>query len=264
MDTSSLASVRSFAETYLATNGHETPIDILFMNAGTNYAPPPEADYFCNPKTEADGIDSMFQVNYLGHHLMYQLLEPAIKRSQKARIVQTSSASSFQSFSYKVATDLKTLHGCSEQYFDPASFVSFAYGQSKLAQILWVKKLTRSLNQTADTTGANGNGNIVANAFHPGLVATPIAGKIMETSRMGGTQRKFFETMMGIAWQSPDGALSGLYLAAKDGIQGRFFHPQAREVINPDSLDEKMQDDLWKFSDELVQNYLSPIEPLES
>jgi len=65
------------------------------------------------------------------------------------------------------------------------------------------------------------------------------------------------------AWKSPDGALTGLYLASehviKKNIQGEYFHPQAQRMVNPLSLDEQLQDNLWEFSDQLVRDFLEPI-----
>lgn len=111
MDISSLAFVRAFAKAYFQQYSQES-IDMIFMNAGSNFMPSPGQDRRCAPKTQADGIDMLFQVNYSGHHLMYRLLEPLVQKSKNAKIVQTSSASSFETYSYKVATDWETLHGC--------------------------------------------------------------------------------------------------------------------------------------------------------
>ena len=243
MDTSSLASVRAFAETYIKEYGQEEPINFLFMNAGKSALPSmnPFEKIKCPPRTEADGIDELFQVNYLGHHLLYRLLEPVLVENG-ARVIHTSSCSAWEIYSHVMATDLETLHSCKE---DP----SLSYGQSKLAQILWVKALTRQQK----------NG-IVASAFHPGLVDTPIVGKVLEDSQAGTLMSSFVLALMGTAWKSPDGALTGLYLAVAEGVEGKYFHPQAQEVIQPNSLDEKLQDDLWNFSEELVKDYLAPIE----
>jgi len=41
-----------------------------------------------------------------------------------------------------------------------------------------------------------------------------------------------------------------------DHIRGKYYHPQAQEVLNPLSLDENLQKDLWEFSDALVAKFL--------
>ncbi|KAG7344802.1 short-chain dehydrogenase/reductase family protein [Nitzschia inconspicua] len=250
MDTSSFASVRSFCENYVTTFS-DHPIDMLFFNAGTNFIKlkNPEDNPDCAPKTAADGIDYLFQVNYLSHHLMYRLLEPFL--APNARIVHTSSASAFSTFSYKVATDLETLHGCSEPYLKSFTMENLSYGQSKLAQDLWCKALTRKLGLV--------NSNISANAFHPGLVNTAIFEKITAVSDIPNQAFMQDTIIPKYAWQSPDGALTGLFLATHFDSRGKYYHPQAIEVVNELAVDESLQDKLWDFSEELVQDYLTPI-----
>ena len=85
---------------------------MLFLNAGTVFAKP---GYNCVPAS-VDGIEQVFAANYLGHHLLFRLLEPALQKSKLARVVSTSSNGSFKSYSYQVATDLETLNGCSEKF----------------------------------------------------------------------------------------------------------------------------------------------------
>ncbi|CAB9503387.1 daunorubicin C-13 ketoreductase DnrU [Seminavis robusta] len=254
IDTASFASTRAMAQAY----AHEyygkqqphTTIDLLFLNAGVMRLTDWNRD--CPSKTDEDQIEVHFQVNYLSHYLLYRLLEPFL--SEDARIIPTSSGSSFQSFSYTVATDLETLHRCDNGHFNLGG-ANLAYGQSKVALILWVKKLARMLGP--DSTRR-------VNAFHPGLVNTPIVEKILASGNLPAFAANVFrERMSSTAWQSPDGALTGLYLAcvpAEKGIRGRYFHPMAQEVVNPASLDEKLQDDLWAFSQDLVKDYLAPIE----
>ena len=113
MDTSSLKSVQAGAQNYLSTmmNKNNATLDMLFLNAGTIFA---DQSTLCVPLNE-NGIEYVFATNYLGHHLLYRILEPLLRRSKPAaRVVSTSSAFSFLSYSYKVATDLETLNGCSE------------------------------------------------------------------------------------------------------------------------------------------------------
>ena len=59
-----------------------------------------------------------------------------------------------------------------------------------------------------------------------------------------------------------EGALTGLFLGVeterliKENIRGKYFHPQSQEVVNPMAEDEKLQKDLWDFSESLIQKYL--------
>ena len=115
MDTSSLQSVRSFCQDYVNTfisSDHPTTIDIIFMNAGIFYMKLKDHPKICPPKTHPDQIDSMFQINYLGHHLMFRLLQPYLSEPSKI-IHHTSSSGAFHSYNkYGVATNNETLHTC--------------------------------------------------------------------------------------------------------------------------------------------------------
>ena len=125
------------------------------------------------------------------------------------------------------------------------------YGQSKLAQIMWAKKLTRILGPGA---------NIFVNSAHPGAVATPIFSKLPNIPKVV-LQVVDWLRLDSLMWSADVAALNLLYLGVatdeleKDDIRGKYFHPIAVEVINPLSLDEKLQDDLWRFLDDLVQNF---------
>jgi len=293
MDTSSLESVSNFADEYLSTN---KPLDMLFLNAGTGYNP--DGPNYCVPLTEKDGLELLFQINYLGHHLLYRKLEPLLLYGTDeripARVVQTSSAASYASFTFRVATNLEQLNGCIEPAITAKGNLS--YGQSKLAQILWVQHLTKRLEAiaisngcedeavTADSTKSDGELELCntasthklrhrrdafVNAFHPGLVATEIFDKIGG----GGTPQFVIDTMKSLAnktgWTSLEGALTGLYLgvAVEDlqahSIRGQYFHPQALQIENhPLAPNNYMNDGddlpemLWEFSDSLVKDYL--------
>ncbi|GAX26371.1 hypothetical protein FisN_2Hh211 [Fistulifera solaris] len=247
MDMASLASVRESAHEYMLHHGGKA-LDMLFLNAGYNYVPKKDGPKDCVPIT-ADGMEEMFQVNYLSHHFLYKLLEPMLKRSDMARVVSTSSGSSFSTYSYRVATDLETLNGCKEPFMK--GMENLSYGQSKLAQIVWSKALTKRLGP---------NSNIYVNAFHPGLVRTPLVDKIFSEAPF---MLKVFDKLQSVLWSTEEGALTGHFLGvakdrlASENIRGKYFHPQSKEVINELALDERLQEDLWNFSESLVQKFMN-------
>jgi len=47
-------------------------------------------------------------------------------------------------------------------------------------------------------------------------------------------------------------------------ISGKYFHPQAQEVVNPLSLDEVLQKKLWQFSDDLIKDFVADIGQCDS
>jgi len=249
IDTETLASVKEFAMNYLKEAGDDQPLDMLFLNAGIYFARP---GYNCVPLS-VDGIEQVFAANYVGHHLLFRLLEPALQKSKLARVVSTSSSASFKPYSYQVATDLETLNGCSEKFDD---FAEGSYGQSKLAQIVWTKYLARQYN-------VSDSSNIYVNAFHPGAAAMEIFGKAMAAGQAPSWLVNIFTWLeRNVFWTPAEGALTGLFLGtAVDRLQtehilGRYFHPQAQEVVNPMALNKTLQDRLWEFSEELVKNFL--------
>lgn len=240
VDTSSLQSVQTFAQEFL-TKHKDGALDMLYLNAGITKGNPSDNKLALSE----DGVELVFATNYLGHHLMYRLLEPLLLNSKMARVIQTSSNASFVTFKYKVATSLESLN-------NPNSFVlTFLknYGQSKLAQILWAKHLTKHLGH---------RNNIYVNACHPGGVDTALVDKTLPAF-LAPIINTFRENLL---WSREEGALTPLYLGvatndlATKNIRGKYFHPQAQEVVNPLSLDEKLQSDLWDFSEELVSKFL--------
>jgi len=234
MDTSSLASVRAFAEDFLP---RVDTLDMLYLNAGTG-APYLNEDGSLG--TSVDGIEHVFATNYVGHHLLYQLVAAKVAASPVARIVLTSSASHYDSYPYGVATSLEQLNG--------ASGGMKPYGQSKLAQVLWAQELTRQLGDDA---------TIFVNSFHPGAAASEIWSK---NHLLPIFIRDFIESVKDdVMWSCDEGALTGLYLGVHVGlvdtnVRGKYFHPQSHAMVPAKAtFDEELQKRVWEFSDQLTK-----------
>ena len=246
-DTSSLKSVQTFSKQYLTNyeNSTDRSLDILYLNAGIGSRV--KKDGF---KLSEDGFEMIFATNYIGHHLMYRLLEPLLLKSKMARVVQTSSCASFNSFDRIVPTSLQELNDESYPTMDRRY-----YGQSKLAQILWTKHLTNLLEQS-------GYNNVFVNALHPGFVDTGIWNNMERNSAPKIIVQFFRYLRENIMWTAQEGALTQLYLGVsvdklvEHNVKGKYFHPQCQEVINPLSLNETLQKELWDFSNELIANFL--------
>ena len=141
LDLASLESVRKFAAKILE---EEPRIDILINNAGIFSA--------SFAQTE-DGFESSFGVNHLGHFLLTNLLLDRIKEAPSARIVNVSSVA-YQNGSL----DFTNLNS-------EGSYNSFyAYARSKMANILFTRRLARSLQGTG----------VCVNVLHPGTTYTDI------------------------------------------------------------------------------------------
>jgi NAD(P)-dependent dehydrogenase (short-subunit alcohol dehydrogenase family) len=143
LELGSLASIRSFADRFLAR--HDA-LQILVNNAGVMACP--------FAKT-TDGFELQFGSNHLGHFLMTALIVPALLRGAPARVVSVSSRG----------------HQMSPVVFDDIHFERrpydkwLAYGQSKTANILLAVELERRL----------GSRGVHANAVHPGVIPTGLA-----------------------------------------------------------------------------------------
>ncbi|WP_372758722.1 SDR family oxidoreductase [Litorivivens sp.] len=137
LDLSSFDSIRQFAASIEQEFDH---IDALINNAGMM---PSTLEH------TTEGFEMQFGVNYLGHFLLTHLLIPVLSRSPDARIVHLSS--------------LGHLWGnINEKNFrdrSPYLMGVTAYGQSKLANVLFSQELAQRLPA-----------NIVSNAVHPGFV----------------------------------------------------------------------------------------------
>ncbi len=275
VDTSSLQSVQNFSREFLSMNQEKgRALDMLYFNAGILSANSPTDNNVNgrgsgsgsgsgsddNTILSEDGIEMVFATNYLGHHLMYKLLKPLLLQSKLARIILVASSASFETFDYKVATSLETLNGEKRKDYWQT------YGQTKLAQIMWAKYLTKLLDDEAkdEDNNSSSNNNIHVNACHPGAVDTYIWEKGHHSSELWPDALIKFNNYMrkNAMWTPEEGALTQLYLGVavdqlvERDIRGRYFHPQAQEVVNTLSLDEKVQKDLWEFSDELVAKFL--------
>ncbi len=143
VDMSRLASVRSFAEQILSE--HER-IDLLINNAGIMIPP---------HRLTEDGVESQFATNHLGHFALTGLLLPRMLPIAQSRVVTVSSNA--HKFGVIRFDDLNGID----------RYVAWeAYGQSKLANLLFAYELDRRLK-------AGGFGT-VSIAAHPGYSATNI------------------------------------------------------------------------------------------
>ncbi|CAN6579108.1 unnamed protein product [Malus baccata var. baccata] len=130
LDLSSMASVRKFASEY---NSSGRPLHILINNAGIMATP------FMLSK---DNIEMQFATNHLGHFLLTNLLLETMKKTteesnKEGRIVNLSSEA--HRFAYTEGIRFDKIN-------DESGYTSiYAYGQSKLANILHANELTRCL-----------------------------------------------------------------------------------------------------------------------
>lgn len=146
LDLTSLASIETFSESVLADR---QPIDILVNNAGIMAVP---------RALTADGFESQFGTNFLGHFALTARLWPALVAAPAARVVTVSSGVALVG-----RIDLDDLNG--ERRYGPWR----AYAQSKLADLLFALELDRRMRRHGLP--------VVSVAAHPGFAATNLQAK---------------------------------------------------------------------------------------
>jgi NAD(P)-dependent dehydrogenase (short-subunit alcohol dehydrogenase family) len=219
LDLGDLASVRAFATSFLASHDR---LDLLVNNAGVMV--PPEG-------RTADGFELQFGINHLGHFALTGLLLERLVATGEARVVTVSSVAHKGG---RIDFDnLNAEKGYSAQA---------AYGQSKLANLLFTRELQRRLEGTS----------VLALASHPGFSST----NLMRTMAMG----RFMAWFM--ASDPSEGARPSLFAAtAPDVLAGGYYGPSGwfgmRGSPGPAQSAARAQDDavasrLWTRSEQMT------------
>ncbi|MFE7229958.1 oxidoreductase [Streptomyces sp. NPDC057596] len=228
LDLGDLASVREFADAYPYER-----LDLLVDNAGL-MAPP--------YGTTADGFETQFGVNHLGHFALTGLLLPRLLDTPGARVVTVSS------MMHALANvDLHDLN--SERRYRRW----IAYARSKTANLLFTHELARRLAATGS--------DVVAAAAHPGYAATNLqtAGPRAEGRR---TAERLMEAGNRVLAQPAEaGALPTLYAATAPGVRPDSFHGPSFAMWRgapapswraPWTLDDRGGRLLWETSERLT------------
>lgn len=194
LDLSSLDSVRAAAAT---VHDRYDALHLLVNNAGVMAIPRAET---------ADGFETQFGTNHLGHFALTGLLLDLLLTVPDSRVVTVSS----------------TAHKMGAMHFDDLQGEQRyrkwgAYGQSKLANLLFTYELQRRLTAAGETT--------IAVAAHPGWSATNLQthGRGVD----GGLGLRLNELGNKLFAQSDAmGALPSLYAATDPAVEpGGFYGP---------------------------------------
>jgi len=211
LDLSSLASVRAFASAWLAE--HPEGLDILVNNAGVMNVP---------ERRTADGFELQLGTNHLGHFALTGLLLPGLLLPGLPRGANGEAEGGAASGRPvpRVVTVSSTLHRRGRMNFDDLMGAEKykpwdAYGQSKLANLLFTSELQRR----ADASGAR----LLALASHPGYANTNLQG-VGASMRGSAFERRLtaFANRI-LAQPAAMGALPSLYAATEPGLAGNTF-----------------------------------------
>ena len=230
LDLTSLESIRSAADELRSKHDN---IDLLINNAGVMFTP---------KSTTKDGFELQFGTNHLGHFALTNLLLDRVLAATGSRIVTVSS----QGHRFVRGIRFDDLQA------DRSYRRVGAYGQAKLANLLFTYELQRRLTGT----------NTIAVAAHPGgskteltrnlpplvAAATRLAEPLFQSADMGALPT--------LRAATDPGVLGGQYFGP-DGFAEQRGHPKV-VASSVASHDTDAQRRLWAVSEELT-SVVSPV-----
>jgi NAD(P)-dependent dehydrogenase (short-subunit alcohol dehydrogenase family) len=235
LDLSSLDSVRAAAKALRSAYGR---IDLLINNAGVMYTP---------KRLTADGFEMQFGTNHLGHFALTGLLLDKLLPVRGSRVVTVSSTG----HRIRAAIHFDDLQW--EHSYDRIA----AYGQSKLANLLFTYELQRRLGTWGLNNSEMDKEPTIAAAAHPGISDTEL------TRNLPAVLRPAAAFLGPVLFQSAAmGALPTLRAATDPHVEGgQYYGPDgfAQQRGRPklvsssaQSHDEDLQRRLWTVSEELT------------
>lgn len=224
MDMASLSSVRAAGEA-LAAGGR--PLHVLLNNAGVINV---------SRKETLDGFEETLAVNHFAPFLLTGLVLPLLQQTEGARIVNVAS----DAHMFVKSMGFDDMHAT-------RSYKTFReYGRSKLANILFTRRLARQLQ---------GQG-ITVNCLHPGAVATSLG------KQNDGVIAKIAPYLLKPFFRSPmQGAQTSIYLCSSDevaAITGEYFVDSKPRRPKPWACDDAAADRLWHYTEECL-GYTFPV-----
>ncbi|EXG81180.1 SDR family NAD(P)-dependent oxidoreductase [Cryptosporangium arvum] len=226
LDLSSLESVRTAADSLRSAYPR---IDLLINNAGVMYTP---------KQTTRDGFELQFGTNHLGHFAFTGLLLDRLLPVPGSRVVTVSS----------VGHRIRAAIHFDDLQWEHSYGRAAAYGQSKLANLMFTYELQRRLAT---------HGTTAAVAAHPGMSSTELLRNSPALFR--GTLTLLAPV---VTQKPPQGALPSLRAAADPAVLGgQYYGPDGVGEVrgaphlvtsSPQSYDVALQQRLWSVSEDLT------------
>ncbi|MFI7545247.1 SDR family NAD(P)-dependent oxidoreductase [Actinoplanes sp. NPDC049599] len=226
LDLTSLESVRAAAADLRAAHQR---IDLLINNAGVMYTP---------KQTTRDGFEMQFGTNHLGHFALTGLLLDRLLPVPGSRVTTVSS----------VGHRIRAAIHFDDLQWERSYGRAAAYGQSKLANLMFTYELQRRLTA---------HGTTAAVAAHPGVSNTELARNSPALLRLPLTW------LAPVITQNPAmGALPTLRAATDPAVLGgQYYGPDGMGEVrghprlvtsSPESYDVGVQQRLWAVSEKLT------------
>ncbi|KAL7466069.1 hypothetical protein ACHAXS_006367 [Conticribra weissflogii] len=236
LDLDDLSNVKQFPEQFKALGLGD--ITVLINNAAVMAIPGRELT--------KDGIERTFQSNHLGHFVLTAGLFPMLSRAGSKVINVSSSAINMA----PLGLDVNNLNG--EKFYGAWP----AYGQSKLANVLFTKELQRRADAAGETW-------LTTVTLHPGVVNTDLWRYIVGEEKLNEMKSKGSNSIESIAMNaaslftktSAEGASTQVFLASEDAsnLSKGAFYEEMKENRNIPRYanDEAKAKQLWEVSEEL-------------
>jgi NAD(P)-dependent dehydrogenase (short-subunit alcohol dehydrogenase family) len=229
LELSDFDSVAACANTIRSINA---PLDILICNAGYLAAG--------GDVELVNGIEKHFAINHLGHSILVNRLLGRLYMADQGRVVVLASRTAYtKAPEAGIEFDNLDAH---RDYEDRR-----AYGQSKLANVLFTLQLGELLKGT----------RITANSVHPGVINTEI-----DRNMSAFMQRGFAViSALGYGKSIEEGAATSCFVATSPllgATSGKYFEDcNAVTIVGEGHLDDlAMAEKLWAVTEDLTRDYL--------
>lgn len=213
---SSLESVRQLAREF---HRKYSKLDVLINNAGL---------FNQRRNVTGDGFENTLATNYLAPFLLTNLQLDLLKSSAPSRIINVSSVGHYSGHMNFEDLNLEKNYGGWK-----------AYGQSKLALVIFTHELAKKLAGTG----------VAVNAVHPGTVATNIWSRPLGPAG-------FIMRIPKLFMSSPEkGAETIVYLASSPeagNMTGGYWDNMKTKKSSDESYDEEIAQRLWDVSAKLT------------
>ena len=236
IELSDLASVQRSAAAFRAK---ETRLDVLVNNAGVRNPPYGRT---------ADGFETQFGANHLGHFLLTALLLPCLRAAatpeRAARVVNVTSGSHRRG----------VIRFDDPHFAEPGAYTPEAgYAQSKTANILHANALERRVSAHGVHALSVSPGGIRGGAQRHDdpartaqMLADPTVRKWLKSQAQGAATT---------VWAAVGSALEGkgaLYLGNVAVVGKAIDEERLTEGCAPHAFDEEAEERLWRMSEEMV------------
>lgn len=200
------------------------PIDVIICNAGIMALP---------ERTIVHGQELQFLTNHVGHFMLVTGLLDHLR--EDARVVVLSSRVHHQTPPSGIEFDDITL----SRHYTPLT----AYGQSKLANLLFARALARRFRGSSRT----------ANAVHPGIIPTNLTRHFSPGLRLGMKLASLL-TAKTVA----QGSATQCYVATHSslaGVSGEYFVDCNLGRSSRHGRDDVMAEQLWEVTEAIVEKF---------